>query len=126
MLAFLKHSLNNDFARLLRVANWDAKVRELMGMKPVANGGMEFTFQTIIRNLTWLDEETLVAINVVIVKHAHLVIGVAPSDKLKGFGDSFVVGTDVEYPVDLCLLTDALRTLIKGISRLSRKHGIGG
>ena len=110
VLTVLKHALNDDFDRLLGIANWHVKMRELMGKKPVVDGGKEFTLQTIFRNLTWLDEETRVAINVVIVKHAHLVIGVVPSDKLLGRADSFVVGTKVEHPVDLRLLADALRT----------------
>ena len=45
VLTVLKHALNDDFDRLLGIANWHAKVRELMGMKPVADGGKEFTLQ---------------------------------------------------------------------------------
>ena len=67
-----------------------------------------------------------VAINVVIVKQVHLAIGVLSSEKLKSRADSFVVGIDVEYSIELRFLADALQTLIKRISRLCGKHGKGG
>ena len=94
-------------------------------MKPFTDGGKEFTLQTIIRNLKWLDEATLVAINVVIVNHAHLAIGVPSSGKLRGRADSFIVGTDVEHPIDFRLLADGLLTLIRLISKLCGKHASG-
>ena len=81
--------------------------------------------QTIVRKLTWLDESTLLAINVLIAKVVHLAIRVLSSDKLKGRADSFVVGTDVEYPVDLRFLAEVLRMLIRPTAKLNDKHGIG-
>ena len=60
-----KHALD-DFGRVLDHANIDAKLRQLVGMNLVAYGGKEFTLWTIVHKLTWLDEATLVAINVVI------------------------------------------------------------
>ena len=61
----------------------------------------------------------------VTVKQVYLAIGVVPSDKLNGRADSSVVGTDVEYPIDLRLLVDAQRTLIRRISRLCDRYVIG-
>ena len=92
----LNHALNDGSDLVAHHVTVDEELRELMGIKSVADGGKEFTLQTIIRNLTWLDEETLVAINLAIVKHAHLAIGVVPSGKLKGRADSFVAWTDVD------------------------------
>ena len=68
---------------------------------------------------------TLVAINVETVKQVHLAIGVLSSGKLKGRAGSLIVGTDVEYPIDLRLLADALRTVSERISRLCGKHSLG-
>ena len=42
VLNVLKHALNDDFNRLIYHANWDAKLRELMEMEPVADVGKEF------------------------------------------------------------------------------------
>ena len=81
--------------------------------------------QTIVRKLTWLDESTLLAINVLIAKVVYLAIRVVHSDKLLGRADSFVVGTDVEYPVDLRFLAEVLRMLIRPTAKLNDKHGIG-
>ena len=45
---------------------------------------------------------------------------------MKGRCDSFVVETDVHYPTDITLLWDALRKLIIGCGRLSRRVGLSG
>jgi hypothetical protein len=37
-----------------------------------------------------------------------------------------VVETKVHYPTDINLLWDALRTLIVGCGRVSRRHGLSG
>lgn len=45
---------------------------------------------------------------------------------LKGRCDSFVVETEVHYPTDINLLWDAMRKLIIGCGRVSRRIGLGG
>ena len=45
---------------------------------------------------------------------------------MKGRCDSFVVETDVHYPTDINLLGDALRKLIIGCGRVSRREGFSG
>lgn len=47
VLTVLEHGLNDDFGRLLYHTNRNAKLLELMGMKPVADGGKRFALQTI-------------------------------------------------------------------------------
>ena len=39
---------------------------------------------------------------------------------------SFVVETDVHYPIDVNLLWDAMRCLLRELGRAARKHNIGG
>ena len=101
MLTILQHALNDDFSRVGHFANCDAKMSEITGIKPVVYGGKEFNLLTILCNLKWLDGATLEPINLVVVKHAYPGIELPSSDKLKGRADSFIVGTDVEYPIDL-------------------------
>ena len=69
--------------------------------------------------------ELVEEINQVVVQAGHQLQGLAPGQPLQARWDSFVVETDVEYPTDVRLLWDALRSLLRlmGAWRLEWRDG---
>ena len=108
VLAILKQALNCDYDRLHELARKHLDVRRIMGLSDVFDQG-EFSYRTIMRNVSLFTAELLDGINQVVVQAGHELKGLGSGQPLQARCDSFVVETDVEYPTDVRLLWDALR-----------------
>ena len=71
-----------------------------------------YALQTVKDNLALFTPEILDKINQIVVKHGHKIVGPVSEAELKGSCDSFPVETDVHFPTDINLLSDALRKII--------------
>ena len=61
-----------DYDRLHRIASCDMLVRDIMGLKPAWDESQKvYSYQSLKDNVAWLDEETLEAINLLVVGEGH-------------------------------------------------------
>jgi hypothetical protein len=71
-----------------------------------------YALQTLKDNISLFTPEVLDRINQLVVKYGHKVIGKRGDENLSASCDSFVVETDVHFPTDINLLSDAMRKTI--------------
>jgi IS5 family transposase len=117
VLGVVRLGLDADWDRLEHVANYDALVRQLLGV-PAAPWGADakvFGHQTLRDNVALLDDELLQQINARIAAAGREVFAKkagAPVAALEVKVDSYVLETDVHFPTDLNLLWDAGRKCV--------------
>lgn len=74
VLAVVRHTLSTNWDRLEYLANYDQLLRETLGVHATAfieNDKIEFGYQTILDNVSLLDETVLAQINELIVEAGH-------------------------------------------------------
>ena len=71
VLAVVRHTLDTNWDRLEHVANFDLLTREILGIHVNLWGAekKEFSYQTIIDNVSLVDEQLLHEINQLVVEH---------------------------------------------------------
>lgn len=111
VLGVLRLSLNIDYDRLCELAGEHRTIREMLGLANF-DRTQRFGLTTIKDNLRYFDTDLLAAINEVVVKAGHDLLGV-DGTALHCRMDSFVVKTDVHFPTDINLLFDAVRKTIE-------------
>jgi hypothetical protein len=123
VLGVVRLGLDADWDRLEHIANYDALVRQMLGV-PAAPWGEEdkrFGHQTLRDNVALLDEELLHQINARIAAAGREVFAKkagAPGAALELKVDSYVLETDVHFPTDLNLLWDAGRKCVALVAGL--------
>ena len=125
VLAILKQALNCDYDRLHDLACQHLAVRRMMGLSDVFEQG-GFSYRTIVRNVSLFTAELLDEINQVVVQAGHQLKGLGSGQPLQARCDSFVVETDVEYPTDVRLLWDAMRSLLRLMGTWQAAFGVAG
>lgn len=98
---------------MLGFSDWDMSANDLE----------LFTWHCIRDNVRKLPVETLAKINNLIVGAGHELVPSAPEVVR---GDSFVVGTNIHYPIDRRQLGDGIRKLIETCTTLSEAYSIPG
>ena len=118
---------NWDYDKLHDIANNHEKIREMLGHGEM-DKEMKYSLQTIKDNVSLFTPEILESINQIVVEYGHSIVkGKKNAElKLKGRCDSFVVETDVHFPTDINLLSDAIRKVMTLISRLCGKLDLKG
>ena len=73
VLAVVRHGLNTNWDRLESMANYDALIRMVLGVHTTSFGAhqIEFTYQSIIDNVSQIDEALLKSINQLVVDAGH-------------------------------------------------------
>jgi len=112
VLAVIRHTLDTNWDRLEHIANYDVLLRKILGIHVEKFGieEMEFAYQTMVDNVSLIDEELLQQINLIVVEHGHNLLkkkDEGASLQLKT--DSYVLETNIHFPTDLNLLWDSLR-----------------
>lgn len=121
VLAIVRHTLNTNWDRIEYLSNNDKTLRKIMGIHVEKFGieEMEFAYQTIVDNVSQIDEEMLYKINDIVVAYGQKLFkkkeGVVV---LQLKTDSFAAETNVHFPTDLNLLYDSLRKGIETIAHL--------
>jgi hypothetical protein len=106
-------------------ANYNKPVRQVMGVER-APGFEEITFayQTIVDNVSLLDDKTVKKINDVIVSFGQEeVFKKKETEALALKTDSFVEESNVHFPTDYNLLWDCARKCLDMIAKLEAKYG---
>jgi len=118
VLACIKLNCNWDYDKLHNMSNNHRDLRLMLG-HGVLDEDYSYPLQTLRDNVSLLNEDALIKINEIVVKHGHRLVK-KKGEKIKAKCDSFVVETDVHYPTDINLLLDAMRKVIILSQRLCR------
>jgi len=132
VLGVVRLGLDADWDRMEHIANYDALVRQMLGVPamPWGEDAKVFGHQTLRDNVALLDDELLHQINARIAAAGREVFAKkegAPVAALEVKVDSYVLETDVHFPTDLNLLWDAGRKcvdLVEGL--LDSGHDLPG
>jgi hypothetical protein len=128
VLAVVRHTLGTNWDRLEHVANNDLLTRKILGVYVDKFGieEQEFCYQTIVDNVSLIDEELLIRINELVVKHGHDLLKKKEDGALLLKTDSFVLKTDVHFPTDLNLMWDSVRKCLDMVAKLRERHPVKG
>ena len=121
VLAVVRHALGTNWDRLEYLANYDQLLRSVMGVHATAfmeDEKIEFSYQTILDNVSLIDEDLLWQINVLVIDAGHKLLKKKEDEALKLKTDSYAVETDVHFPTDLNLLWDSCRKCLDMIKKL--------
>ena len=124
MPGLLKRRLGCDFDRLHEHANTHVVLRQLLGCSEF--DPMKYSCDQILRNVSLLDEDTLRAINELVVRHGQHICGQEADEQLSGRCDSLVVETDVHSPTDRNLLRDSARVMVRVATALAKEWKLPG
>jgi hypothetical protein len=125
VLAEVRLSKRLSYDELHIQANYNILLRGIMGVSRTSGIAEEiFPYQTIVDNVSLLDDSTLREINDVIVSFGHKVFKKKEEEVLHLKSDSFVVESEVHFPTDYNLLWDCTRKCLDMIYKIEQKHGI--
>jgi hypothetical protein len=115
---------NMSYDQLHNTANFNSQIRQLMGVE--LDWGMErieFSYQSVIDNVSLLDDQTVRKLNDVIVEFGHgEVFKKKEEEILRLKTDSFVVESQVHFPTDYNLLWDCCRKALDVVTWFSDKY----
>ena len=126
VLAVVRHTLDTNWDRLEHVANYDLLTREILGIHINLWGAekKEFSYQSIIDNVSLIDEQLLHEINQLVVEHGQdLLKKKGEENVLKLKTDSYALETNVHFPTDLNLLWDSIRKVLNTVEKLTSSNG---
>jgi IS5 family transposase len=124
VLAVVRHATNTNWDTLEGLANYHALIRQVMGVHNLGFSGQEciaFKYQTILDNVSLIDEELLYEINQLVVEAGQKLLKKKEDEGLRLKTDSFVVETNVHFPTDINLLWDSTR---KGLDMVELLNGL--
>ena len=129
VLAVVRHTLSTNLDRLEDMANHHELIRKIMGVHATAfieDNKIEFGYQTILDNVSLLDETLLAQINQLIVEAGHALLKKKEPEALRLKTDSYVLETNVHFPTDLNLLWDSSRKCLDIIEKLQKEIALPG
>lgn len=118
---------NISYDDLHHIANYDTLVRQIIGIE--SGFGYEkqtIGYQSIIDNVSLLDDETMKELNNIIVEFGHEVFKKKEAAVLSLKTDSFVVESNVHFPTDYNLLWDSARKCLDMVTKLQEKYNLPG
>lgn len=124
VLAIVRHTLNTNWDRVEYLSNNDKTLRKIMGVHVEKFGieEMEFAYQTIVDNVSLIDEDMLYKINEIVVAYGQkLFKKKEEAVVLQLKTDSFAAETNVHFPTDLNLLYDSLRKGVETIAHICKQ-----
>ena len=108
---------------LHHIANYDHLIRQIMGVeKGFGYERYEFEYQTVVDNVSLLDDETVRELNQVIIEFGHEVFKKKEVEALCLKTDSFVVESNVHFPTDYNLLWDSARKCLDMVDKFLKKY----
>ena len=129
VLAVVRHTLSTNWDRLEYLANYDLLLRQTLGVHATAfieNDKIEFGYQTILDNVSLLDETVLARINELTVEAGHCLVKKKETEDIRLKTDSYVLETNVHFPTDLNLLWDSSRKCLDIIEKLQKERALPG
>jgi transposase, IS5 family len=131
VLAVVRHSVDTNWDRLEMMANYDIFVRQIMGVHCTGflsgEEKIEFSYQTILDNVSLVDEVLLAEVNQLVVEAGHQLLKKKEGEeafRLKT--DSYVLETNIHFPTDLNLLWDSSRKCLNVVECLLKHTRLTG
>jgi len=127
VLAQVRLCQNISYDELHDLANHHCLIRQIMGIE--SGFGFEkvqFSYRSIIDNVSLLDDQSVKQINDVIVEFGHDVFKKKEDTALRLKTDSFVVESNVHFPTDYNLLWDSARKSIDMANKFQKKYNLPG
>lgn len=120
VLAVVRQALDTNWDRLELLANGDKFIRKILGVHVIDFGieEIEFCYQTMIDNVSLIDDDMLQAINEIVALHGQTLLK-KKDEALRLKTDSFVLEANVHFPTDLNLLWDSTRKCLDLINQLN-------
>jgi transposase, IS5 family len=121
VLAVVRHVCSTNWDTLETWSNHHELVRKIMGVHATAftqDEKVEFNYQTILDNVSLIDEALLHEINLLVVDAGHKLVKKKEEEAFKLKTDSYALETNVHFPTDLNLLWDSLRKCLDIIEKL--------
>jgi transposase, IS5 family len=125
ILAVVRHACDTNWDKVHWMANNDVKIRSIMGV-PLLEDDYEFGYQSIIDNVSLLDDLLLLEINQIVAHAGQQMFKKKELEPLQLKTDSYVLETNVHFPTDLNLLWDSSRKCIDTISKINKLCNIQG
>ena len=103
------------------MVQYDELIRRVMGVHATAfieDEKKEFTYQSILDNVSLVDETLLQQINLLVVDAGHKLVKKKEDEAFKLKTDSYALETNVHFPTDLNLLWDTLRKCLDMVEKL--------
>jgi IS5 family transposase len=123
VLSQVRLCLNISYDDLHDLANNHALIRQIMGVeKGFGYERYEFEYQNIVDNVGLLDDETVGALNQVIIEFGHGVFKKKEAEVLYCKTDSFVAKSNVHFPTDYNLLWDCARKSLDMVGKFLKKY----
>jgi IS5 family transposase len=123
VLGTLRLGLNEDYDRILELANEHGTLRQMLGHGDSWADKTHYHLQTLKDNLALFTPEILDKINQEVVASGHQLFKKKEDEPgINTRCDSFVVETNVHFPTDTNLLWDAMRIVIEQSAQLSLEH----
>ncbi len=125
VLAVVRHACGTNWDTLETWANHHELIRRVMGVHASAfieDEKIEFNYQTILDNVSLIDEDLLRQINLLVVDAGHKLVKKKEEEVLKLKTDSYALETNVHFPTDLNILWDSSRKcldIMKMLQKLS-------
>ena len=121
VLAVVRHACNTNWDTLESWSNYHELIRLVMGVHATAfieDDKIEFSYQSILDNVSLVDEALLQEINLLVVDAGHKLVKKKENEVLALKTDSYALETNVHFPTDLNLLWDSLRKCLDTIEKL--------
>jgi len=129
VLAVIRHTLDTNWDRLEDMANYHKLLRQVLGIHVERFGieETEFAYQTIVDNVSLIDDDLLEKINLIVVEHGHNLLKKKDEEtSLQLKTDSYALETDIHFPTDLNLLHDSLRKGLDMVEKLMKISQVKG
>lgn len=126
VLAVVRHATGTNWDTLETWSNYHSLVRQLLGVHSKFDDGgkgITFGYQSIIDNVSLIDEELLSEINQLVVNAGHALVKKKEAESLELKTDSYAVETNVHFPTDLNLLWDSVRKCLDMVEKLQSISG---
>ncbi len=129
VLAVVRQACSTNWDTLETWANHHELVRRVMGVHATAfieEEKIEFAYQTILDNVSLVDEALLYEINQLVADAGHKLVEKKDDEALQLKTDSYAVETNVHFPTDLNLLWDSVRKCLDMIEKLIEMTDVKG
>ena len=113
VLLLFKQVLNIDFDRLTELANQHQSLRQMLQLDPWDEKPVHFKRQAIIKNVSLVSEASWERINAMILEFGYAVMAPSKAGPEQVSCDSYVVETEVRFPMDVRLLYKATQKFMK-------------
>lgn len=129
VLAVVRHACGTNWDTLETWSNHHELVRRVMGVHASAfieDEKIEFHYQSILDNVSLIDETLLHQINLLVADAGHKLIKKKEDEGFQLKTDSYALEANVHFPTDLNLLWDSLRKCLDMIEKLQAITSLKG